>query len=249
MFSYRAETCSIMASLFMWSGQASAGWIIDQVVKGSDEGSRQQVVLQANRMKTLTFGKDGQPAETLILDLSTQTILRWTTGSASTSPPPSGVRPDDPGAYQTAAEHMARWMQETQEAIKETPPEQRKMPEEMLRARVPQGEPAPQDCPEPRIELKKTNDQATIAGYPAVRYDVLIDEKLDSELWLAKGVTVWRELDLQSLERFSVEMATLAPRCGRAKGRHRFGGDDPAGKSPVKGIRCGGCAEAVEVER
>ena len=151
-------------------------------------------------------------------------------------------------AYQTASEHMARRMHETQEAIKKTPPEQRKILEEMLRSQVPQGEPARQDCPEPGIELKKTNDQATIAGYPAVRYDVLIDEKLDLELWLAKGITVWRELDPKRLERFSVEMANLAPRCGRAKGRHRFGGDDPAGKSPVKGIRCGGCAEAVEVE-
>ena len=59
MVSYRAVTCSIMAGLFMWIGQASAGWIIDQVVKGAGEDSRQQVVLQANRMKTLTFGKDG----------------------------------------------------------------------------------------------------------------------------------------------------------------------------------------------
>lgn len=253
MVSYRAVTCSVVASLFMWIGQASAGWIIDQVAKGSGEGSRQQVVLQANLMKTLTFGKDGQPAEAFILDLNAQTITQVDYRkrhyvTATVQEYARMIR----DAYQAASEHMARRMQEIQEAIKEMPPEQQKMVEEMLRSQVPQGEPARQDCPEPGIELKKTNDQATIAGYPTVRYDVLIDGKLDSELWLAKGITVWRELDPQKLERFSAELAKLAPPCRRAKGRHRLGGDDPAWKVasegyPVRRVRRGGGTSTVEV--
>ena len=156
---YRVVAWGVLVSILGWVGQASAGWIIDQVVKGSGEGSRQQVVLQANRMKTLTFGKDGQPAEALILDLNAQTITQVDYRkrhyvTATVQEYAQMIR----DAYQTASEHMARRMQEMQEAIKEMLPEQRKMLEEMLRSQVPQGEPAPQDCPEPGIELKKTND-------------------------------------------------------------------------------------------
>lgn len=48
-------------SIFAYSNLASAGWVIDQVMKGEEESGKQQVVLQANQMKTLMLGSEGNP--------------------------------------------------------------------------------------------------------------------------------------------------------------------------------------------
>jgi hypothetical protein len=108
---------------------------------------------------------------------------------------------------------------------------------------------ATQACREPRIEIKKTGQQATIAGYPAVRYDVFADGKLDSELWIAKGITAWRELDQQKLERFGAEMAKLA---GCGPGGQGHPGADPSWKLagegyPVRTVDKSGSGGTVEV--
>ncbi len=60
------------------------------------------------------------------------------------------------------------------------------------------------------MEVRRTGQQATIAGYPAVRHDVLADGRLESEVWIARGITAWRELDPRRFERFTAEMAKLA---------------------------------------
>src|SRR3990172_5110848 len=73
---YRVVACGALASIFVWTGQASAGWVIDQVMKGGSEGTRQQVLLQANRMKTLMLGEDGAPVAAVILDLNAETITQ-----------------------------------------------------------------------------------------------------------------------------------------------------------------------------
>jgi hypothetical protein len=254
MVSCRVVVCSILVSVFAWTSQASAGWVIDQVVKGVGEGGRQQVMLQANRMKTLMLGADGEPVTAFILDLNAQTITQvdyvkrqYTT----TTVQEFGQMMQ--GVQQAVSEQMAKAMKQMQESMKDMPPEQQKMMEQMMRSQMPQTEAGPQDCPESKIELKKTGEQATIAGYPAVRYDVLIDGKPDSELWLAKGITAWREMDPQKLERFGSEMAKLAPRCGRAHGRFGLRGDDPAWKLanegyPVRTVhRSAGGGVTVEV--
>jgi hypothetical protein len=236
MVSCRVVVCSILVSVFAWTSQASAGWVIDQVVKGDREGGRQQVVLQANRMKTLMLGGDGQPVMAFIVDLNAQTITQvmYHEQQYVTSTVQEFGRMMQ-GMQQEMAGQMARAMKEMQEAMKDMPPEQQQMMEQMMRSRTPQTEGAPQDCPESRVEMKKTGQQATVAGYPAVRYDVLIDGKPDSELWLAKGIAAWRELDPQKLEKFAAEMAKLAPRCGRAHGRFGLRGDDPAWKLANEG--------------
>ncbi len=207
MFPYRVVAWSILVSVIVWTGQASAGWVIDQVLKGGGEGDRQQAVLQSNQMKTLMLDATGQPTSAFILDLNAETITQvdyrdrhYVTAKVQEF----GQMMQ--GAQQAASEQMGRAMKEMQEAMKGMPPEQRKMMEEMMRSQMPQTEPTPEDCREPRIEIKKTGQQATIAGYPAVRYDILVDGKLESELWLATGITAWREMDPQKLERFGAEI-------------------------------------------
>ena len=156
------------------------------------------------------------------------------------------------GMHQEVAGQMAQAMKQMQESMKDMPPEQQKMMEQMMRSRMPQTEGAPQDCPESRVEMKKTGQQATIAGYPAVRYDILIDGKPDSELWLAKGIAAWRELDPQKLEKFAAEMAKLAPRCSRGQRQRGLRGDDPSWKLanegyPVRTVHRSNGSTTIEV--
>lgn len=253
MFPYRVVASSILMSVLAWTGQASAGWVIDQVVKGVGEGGRQQVVLQSNRMKTLMLGEDGKPTGAFILDLDAQTITQVNYEErnyvAATVQEYAQMMQ---GAQQMASEHMAEAMRGMQEAMKDMPPEQRKMMEQMMRSEMPQAKPSPEECREPRIEIKKTGQQATIAGYSAVRYDVLADGKLESELWLATGITAWREMDPQKLERFGADMAKLAPRCGPAQKRYGLLREDPAWKLvsegyPVRIVDRGGSGGTIEV--
>lgn len=253
MLRYRVVVWSILASVFVWTGEASAGWIIEQVVKGSGEDGRQQVLLQANRMKTVMHGEEEKPVMAFILDLNANTITQvdYKKRHYSTATLQEFGQMIQ-RMQQATSDQMAQAMKEMQNTLKDMPPEQRKMMEEMMRSHMPQAGQTPQDCVEPKVEHRKTSQQATIAGYPAVRYDVLIDGKLDSEIWLAKGITAWRELDPKKLERLGAEMAKLSPRCGPAQGRQRLPGDDPALKLagegyPVRTVHRDGGDITVEV--
>ena len=244
--------CCILLGVFTWAVETRAGWIIDQAVKGGGEGARQQVLIQADRMKTLVFGEDGKPALAFILDLDAQTITQvdYEHRHYVTSTVQEFVQVMR-GAMEVGSEQMAQAMKQMQEALKDMPPEQRKMMEEMMRSRMPQVEPGAETCREPRMELKKTGQQATIAGYSAARYDVLADGTLETELWIAKGITAWRELDPKKLERLSAEMAKLAG-CGPGKGQRGVPAHDPAWKLahegyPVRVVARGGGDVTVEV--
>jgi len=236
MSRYRVVACGALASIFVWTGQASAGWVIDQVMKGGGEGARQQVLLQANRMKTLMLGEDGTPSAAFILDLNAETITQVDyKGKHYISTTVQEFGQMIQGVQQAMSGEMAEAMKQMLEQMKDMPEEQRKMVEQMMRSRVPKTGPAPQDCVEPKVELKKTGQQATIAGYPAVRYDVLADGKPESELWLASGIAAWREMDPQKLQRFASELAKAVPRCGSVKEQHGFRRDDPAWKLASEG--------------
>ncbi len=254
MFRHRVVTWGILASVIVWTGEASAGWVIDQVVKGGAEGARQQVSLQSNRMKTLMLGEDGAPFAAFILDLNAETITQVDYNKKhyiTTTVQEFGQMMT--GVQQVMSGHMASVMKEMQEQMKDMPEEQRKLVEQMMRSHMPQTESDSQECVEPKIDLKKTGEEVTIAGYPAVRYDVLTDGKPESEIWVAKGITAWREMDPEKLERFAAEIAKLAPRCGRAQGQRGFVADDPSWKLvnegyPVRTVhRGGGGSVTVEV--
>jgi hypothetical protein len=67
----RVVTGATLAGVLAWTGPASAGWIIDQVIRADGESSWQQVLLQANRMKTTVLRDDGKPVMAFVLDLNT----------------------------------------------------------------------------------------------------------------------------------------------------------------------------------
>jgi len=196
MIMYRFIAGIIAAAALTWVSTAWAGWVIDETVKGGAAG-RQQVMMQANRMKSVVF-EGNKPVSAFVADLDAQTLTQvdFKERYYFTSTVQEYV--------QTFRGAMSGAMTEMQEALKDMSAEERKIMEQMM----PQQ--APANCREPRTELRKTNQQATVAGYPATRYDILEDGKAASEIWIAKGITAWRELDGKKLERFMAEMAKLA---------------------------------------
>ena len=75
MISYQSLAWSIL-SILGWTCQTSAGWVIDQAEKGGGDAGKQQIMLQANQMKTVMLGPDGKPESAFIMDLNTETFTQ-----------------------------------------------------------------------------------------------------------------------------------------------------------------------------
>jgi hypothetical protein len=241
------------------AGPASAGWVIDEVMKGvGGEGAqpaRQQTMLQSNRMKRLTLGADGNPTHAFILNLDTETITNvdyaakryiTTTVQEFVQTTTAAMK-----TAQGAQAQMAQAMPQMQEAMKNLPPEQRKMMEEMMRSRMPQSGTAAEECREPKVEVHRTGKQEVIAGYRAAQYEILADSKPESEVWIAKDLTAaWRELDPNKLQRIAAEMAKVA-RCAPGGAQAGPRADEAmklaAEGYPVRTVARGGRPVTVEV--
>lgn len=57
-----------------------------------------------------------------------------------------------------------------------------------------------------KVIVKNTAQTITIAGYPAVKYEVYRGKKLDEEVWLAKDVEIKKELDYKKFEKLAREL-------------------------------------------
>jgi hypothetical protein len=192
-----------LAGALAFAGDAVAGWVVDQSVKGAGDGARQQIVVQSNRMKTVTLGPGGQPMWAVILDLNADSItnIDYQGRRYFTSTIPEYTQALK-ASSQAAKAQMAEARKSMEQAMRNMPPEQRKQMEQQMRAQM--GGP---DCAEPKREVRKGGQQATIAGFAAERWEVLADGKPESEVWLASSLPVNKELDTKKLEQFSAAMA------------------------------------------
>ena len=80
-------------------------------------------------------------------------------------------------------QQVSQAMQEYEAMLKEMPPEQRAMAEQMMKSRMPA-----QSAPKPQI--KKTGQRKTINGFPCVKYDALQGGRKTNEFW----VTDWKNI-------------------------------------------------------
>ncbi|HEX9731321.1 MAG TPA: hypothetical protein VGG06_04950 [Thermoanaerobaculia bacterium] len=87
---------------------------------------------------------------------------------------------DEEGVREMAAQIGAA-MSQIEEALKNVPEGQRAMVEEMMKKRMPQA------AAGPVTKVRKTGERADQAGYPCVKYEVLRDDNVVTELW----VTDW----------------------------------------------------------
>lgn len=204
-------------------GQAWAGWGIDWA--GPDGAVRQQDLLQANHLKLVWLGQDGKPVVALIVDLDsqsfsqvyydkqyyvTQTAEEYVTTLRAVRKMALGLWPASPDLI---------------EALLRAPPAERRRMETELgayeqRMRASgrgQTDPAPARCPEGRTEGRRSGEQETIRGHPAIRYDVLADGKPSRALWaiwITSSIDAARELDPKKLQRFLDGIAGARRPCG-----------------------------------
>ena len=202
---------------------ASAGWVIDQVMRGGgNDKDRQQLYLQANRLKTVVM--EGSAAtNAVVMDLDAQTITHidykqraYTTATAAEY---AAMMRQGFEKMGEAMGQMQGQMKELEEQLKNLPPEQRRQIEAMMRqAQGAQQRPAgpavkPEDCVPDKIDVKPTGKNMTVAGYAASGYQIFTNGKLDSEVWIAPGIAAAREIDPQKLERMMREMMKALPQC------------------------------------
>jgi hypothetical protein len=209
---------AVTLALVTWTAQASAGWVIEEAVKSTGD-DRQQTFVQSNRMKTVLLDADGKPGIAFIVDLDAETITQvdyeqrtYVTGTVQEYVETMQT------AVQAVGPMLSEAMKEMEAALKEMPAEQRRMMEQMLRQQMGQQPGAgPQECREPSVELRATGETASIAGFRAVRHELLTDGELELEVWLARDIAVVRELDARKLQRFAAEMGKLAA-CSPGRG-------------------------------
>jgi len=196
--------------LVLWGANlASAGWVIDQ--SGAGKNSRQQVMIQANHVKTTMLNAEGKPETVTIMDAEAQTltVVDFRRHSYMTSTLQE-YRDLMENMQKTIVPKMEEAMKKLQAQMKGMPPEQRKMMERMMGAQLVPSEGNPTCGEPPVVEMRKTDQRETIAGYTAVRYDIEAEGKMESQLWLARDITVGRELDMEKMKQFFSALEKLA---------------------------------------
>ncbi|GIW42326.1 MAG: hypothetical protein KatS3mg076_2903 [Candidatus Binatia bacterium] len=71
--------------------------------------------------------------------------------------------------------------------------------------RPPSGEGEKEKRREVKIRVEATGSEETVAGYPAEKYIVYADGKVFQEIWIAPGVGIAAELDVEKLNEFQHE--------------------------------------------
>ena len=250
----------VLAGVLAAATPASAGWVIDEVIRGGGDKHAHRLYLQSNRLKTVML--DGNKVtQATVMDLDAQTITQidyekraYTTATAKEY---AEMMKEGFAKMGEAMGQMAAQMKEMEAQLKNLPPEQRRQIEAMMKqaqaAQKPQ-QPAlkPEDCAPDKVDVKRTGKSVTVAGYDATGYEVFTNGKLDSEVWIAPAITAVREIDPQKLERMVKEMMKALPQCPP---RGQLIGADPVWKLmkdgyPVRSVeKAGGTVtEVVKAE-
>ena len=216
----RALIGALTAGVLLSAAPASAGWVIDQVVKGGSdkERSRQRVFLQANRLKVIV-GDGVKQSQATIMNLDTQTIVHvdypartYTTATVAEYAELLGQ------ASRASAEALRQMpqMKDIEQQLQSLPPDQRRAIEAMMRQnqpamRAPAGPSA--DCARDSVEVRALGRKITVAGYEASGYQIVTSGKRDSEIYVAPAITAAKEIDPEKLERMVATLLKAMPQC------------------------------------
>ena len=94
----------------------------------------------------------------------------------------------DESTIREIGNQMSDIERQMQEALKDVPPEQRPMIEQMMKSRMPKGMQGPS---KPTFQLNRTPEKGTRNGYPCVKYELLREGTLMQEMW----VTDWSNIE------------------------------------------------------
>lgn len=187
----------LTAFFIFLSGNALAGWIIDQVIYSTSpqESTNKKVnstdYFSKNRFKAV------QDGSIFIINYNTGRIyvsdryrkLYW---SGTIDEYVNGIR-----------DYMARARREMEESMKNMPPEQRRAVEEEMRR---QGRSLTEESKTPtglgRVRVEKTSERQTIAGYRATKYRVHLDENSYQEIWISEDLDISKDIDTKKIQDF-----------------------------------------------
>jgi hypothetical protein len=216
-----AAVAALLAMLSV-AAPAWAGWVIDEVVRAGGKTERHRQLLQANRIKTVSFEGD-RVTQSVVMDLDAQTILHIDHAervyTIATAKEYAEMMKQGFEAVGQMGQQMAEQFKEMEKELKNLPPEQRRQIEAMMKQAQPQGSkpgaPAlkPEDCAPDKTDIKRTGKTANVAGYDAIGYQLFTNGKLDSEVFIAPAITAIREIDPAKLERMMREIVRALPQC------------------------------------
>jgi hypothetical protein len=216
-----AAVAALLAMLSV-AAPAWAGWVIDEVVRAGGKTERNRQLLQANRIKTVSFEGD-KVTQSVVMDLDAQTILHIDHAervyTIATAKEYAEMMKQGFEAVGQMGQQMAEQFKEMEKELKNLPPEQRRQIEAMMKQAQPQGSkpgaPAlkPEDCAPDKTDIKRTGKTVNVAGYDAIGYQLFTNGKLDSEVFIAPAITAIREIDPAKLERMMREIVRALPQC------------------------------------
>ena len=132
----------------------------------------------------------------------------------------------DEAMMKSIGEQLSGYEAQMREALKDVPPEQRAMMEQMMKGRMP----APAKAPaRPKVKFRNTGERDTKNGYPSVMYEATIDGRKTQEFW----VTDWDNVEgggdaveaFEAMAGFFKQMRDSLP---------RFGGDEDGDDNPFE---------------
>jgi len=172
-----------LVSIFLLlASQAFAGWVIEEV-SGYPEGEeiRETIYFQKNKIKMV------DSEQIMIFDLE-KGMLYF-------------LNPDREIYWGGTPEEFRKAMKEAmklamEEMLEEMTPEQREAYKEFMEGVEEETKEATAEK-KIKVEVKKTSEKATIAGYSTQKYQIWVDGELKEELWISTEINLKDEIDLK----------------------------------------------------
>lgn len=181
-----------LVSIFLLlASQAFAGWVIEEV-SGYPEGEkiRETIYFQKNKIKMV------DSEQIMIFDLEKGMLYFL-------NPDREIYWGGTPEEFQKAMKEAMKLAMEQmlEEMLEEMAPEQREAYKQFMEE---MEEETKEATPEKKVnvEVKKTSEKATVAGYSAQKYQVWVDGELKEELWISTEINLKDEIDLKKFVQF-----------------------------------------------
>lgn len=176
------------------ASQAFAGWVIEEVTGYAEgEETKQTSYFQNNRIKIV------DSEQVMVFDLQKGVFYIL-------SPDREIYWSGTPEQFQEDTKEMVK--RQMEKILEGMPPEQREAYKQYLEEI--QGE-AKKTTTEKKlnVQVQKTSEKATVAGYPTQKYEVWVDEELKQDLWIATEMNLADEIDLNKFAKFIEALSEL----------------------------------------
>ncbi len=176
----------------MLTPPAFAGWVAEVMVKGIEGEEYTEVLyIQNNKMKNV--GHD----QIMMFDLEKKLFY-----IISPDPAQKLYWGGTPEQWKKEMEGTKTKMEE--EYLKQMTPEQKEAYEKYKKSMKGGEAEAPKEK-KLNVNVKKTSEKATIAGYPTQKYQVWVDGQLKEEMWISTKIQIKDEFDMRKLEELQNE--------------------------------------------